>query len=134
MRINIKSFIAGIILGAVLFSGAAVLAASYEAYTATFPVYINGEEWESDSLVAVIEGRTYLPLRALGGVLGVDVEWNEELFRVDISRPEEIFAVTEQGVKYHRSNCTTVRNVKEYLTKENAENLGYEPCGLCLPG
>ena len=132
-KLHIKSLIAGIILGVILFSGATVFAANYQAQTATFPIYINGEEWQTDSPVVVIDGRTYLPLKALGETLSVDVSWNEKLFRVDINKPEEIYVITEQGGKYHRTNCPTVKLVKEYLTKEKAENLGYEPCGLCQP-
>ncbi|MCL1858174.1 MAG: copper amine oxidase N-terminal domain-containing protein [Oscillospiraceae bacterium] len=133
-RLHIKSLIAGIILGVMLFSTTTVvLAATYQAKTATFPIYINGEEWQTDSLIAVIDGRTYLPLRALGDVLSVDVDWNEKLFRVEIDKPEEIYVITEQGGKYHRTNCPTIKLVKEYLAKDKAENLGYEPCGLCQP-
>ena len=132
-KLHIKSLIAGIIIGVILFSGATVLAANYQALTATFPIYINGEEWQTDSPVVVIEGRTYLPLRALGEALSVDVKWNDKLFRVDIDKPEEIYVVTEQGNKYHRTNCPTIKLVKEYLTKDKAESLGYEPCGLCQP-
>ena len=132
-RLHIKSLIAGIVLGAVLFSGITVFAANYEALTATFPVYINGGEWKSESPVVVIDGRTYLPLKALGNALSVDVIWNEEHFRVDINKPDELYVITEQGGKYHRRNCPTVKLEKEYLTKEKAEEAGYEPCGLCQP-
>ena len=132
-KIHIKSLIIGIIIGVTLFSGATVFAANYQALTATFPVYINGEQWQTDSEILVIEGRTYLPLRALGDALSVDVDWNQELFRVEINKPEEIYAITETGDKYHRVNCPTMKKVKEYMTKTEAENLGYDPCGLCQP-
>ena len=132
-RIHIKSLLAGIILGVILFSGATVFAANYQALTATFPVYINGEEWQTDSEILVIEGRTYLPLRALGDALSVDVGWNQEFFRVEIEKPEEIYVITETGGKYHRANCPTIKIIKEYATKDKAESLGYEPCGLCQP-
>ena len=132
-KLHIKSLITGIIIGALLFSGMTVLAANFDAFTATFPIYINGEEWETDSPAVVIEGRTYLPLRALGDALSVDVNWNEKEFRVEIAKPEEIYVITEQGGKYHRTNCPAIKLVKEYLTKDKAESLGYDPCGLCQP-
>ena len=134
-KLHMKSLIAGIIIGAMLFSGMTVLAANFEfeAFKATFPIYINGEEWESDSPAVVIGGRAYLPLRALGEALSVDVGWNEKEFRVEIDKPEEIYVITEQGGKYHRTNCPTIKLVKEYLTKDKAGSMGYDPCGLCQP-
>jgi len=137
MKKRLQGFMAGLLAGIMLFAGTTVLAANYQTYqasTANFPIYINGDEWKTDSPVVVINGRTYLPLRALGDALSVEVDWNEELFRVEISKPEEIYVVTAQGNKYHRRNCTTVKMVKEYLTKEKAEELGYKPCGMCQPG
>jgi len=133
MKKRLQGFIIGLIAGIMLFAGTTVLAANYQALTATFPVCINGEEWKTDSPILVIDGRTYLPLKALGDALSVDVSWNEKLFRVDISKPEEIYVVSEQGAKYHRRNCTTVKLVKEYLTKEKAEEAGYTPCAVCQP-
>jgi len=129
-------FITGLVLGAALFTGITVFAANsrnYQAQAATFPIYINGEEWETDSPVVVIDGRTYLPLKALGDVLGADVKWNEKLFRVDISKPEEIFVISEQGGKYHRPNCTTVKIIKQRLTRNEAEEMGYTACAVCQP-
>jgi hypothetical protein len=81
----------------------------------------------------VIDGRTYLPLKAIGDVLGVEIKWNEELFRVEISRPEEIFVISEQGGKYHRPNCTTVKLVKQRMTRYEAEEAGYASCAVCQP-
>lgn len=126
-------FITGLILGASLFTGITVFAATYQAQAATFPIYINGEEWETDSPVIVIGGSTYLPLRALGDVLSVDIKWNNDLFRVEISKPEEIFVISEQGGKYHRPNCTTVKLVKQRMTRNEAEEMGYTQCAVCQP-
>ena len=134
MKKRLQGFIAGLLAGILLFAGTTVFAANYQALTATFPVYINGEEWKTDNPAVVIDGRTYLPLKASGDALSVDVSWNEKFFRVDISKPEEIYIVSTQGNKYHRRNCTTVKMIKEYLTKEQAEDLGYTPCAVCQPG
>ncbi|MCL2773980.1 MAG: copper amine oxidase N-terminal domain-containing protein [Oscillospiraceae bacterium] len=133
MKKRLQGFIVGLILGVVLFTGTAATAANYQALAATFPVYINGAEWQTDSPPIVIDGHTYLPLKALGDVLGVDIQWNSALFRVDITKPEEIVVISDQGNKYHRQNCPTVKKVKEYVTKEEAAAMGYEPCGVCQP-
>lgn len=78
-----KKFISGIILGVVLTSSIS-FAISYVAEPAPFKVLVNGEEFVSDPPALVVEGRTYLPLRAMGDALGVPVEWNEELRQAEV--------------------------------------------------
>ncbi len=73
-----KKFIAGILVG-VLISSSIAYAATYVANVANFKVMVNGKEFTSDPPALVVEGRTYLPLRAMGDALGVPVSWNEEL-------------------------------------------------------
>jgi len=46
---------------------------------------------------------------------------------------EEKFVVTPSGKRYHVEGCHHGRNVKEYLTREEAESRGYEPCKTCKP-
>ena len=49
------------------------------------------------------------------------------------SEHEGEFVVTPSGKRYHVQNCRTVNNIKEYLTREEAESQGYTPCGICKP-
>jgi hypothetical protein len=50
-----------------------------------YPIMVNGEEYIDDELpVLGLNGRTYVPLRAFGDILDVEVEWNDELKRVEI--------------------------------------------------
>ncbi len=58
---------------------------SWKAEKATFKVMVRGAEFISENPPIVVEGRTYLPLRALGDVLGVDVEWNAELMQAEVA-------------------------------------------------
>lgn len=80
-----KRFICGFVIGAMLFSvisGFAV--ATYIANPLSYKVLVNGEEFTSDPPPVEIEGRTYLPLRAMGDALGVPVNWNEELWQAEV--------------------------------------------------
>lgn len=77
-----KKFITGTCAGIALASTIA-LAASYMAEDASFKVFVNGEEFTSSKAV-VIDGRTYLPLRAIGDALGVPVNWNDESKQVEV--------------------------------------------------
>ena len=74
------------------------------------------------------------------------VEKTEEITRIpDTSELSEIpettkneniadlYVITPCGKKYHCQTCRTVKTVKDYLTKEEAERLGYEPCKICNP-
>jgi len=68
------------------------------ALKATFDIYVNDVKYQGENPPLVIEGRTYLPLRAIGDVLGIDVEWNQGLRRVEVTRPsgEEIIQKEEE--------------------------------------
>ena len=78
-----KKFIIGFLIGAMIF-GTVGYAVTYVAQPATFKVMVNGEEFISDPPALVVEGRTYLPLRAMGDALGVPVEWNAELNQAEV--------------------------------------------------
>lgn len=77
------------ILTVVLSAGMMVHASNYKAVEPTFEVLVNGERFYSDPPVIVIEGSTYLPLRALGDALGVYVEWDAEAGQVEVSTTKE---------------------------------------------
>ncbi len=82
-----RKIIFGFILGAFI-AGTIVFAATYNAEDASFTIMVNGKEF-TESKAVVIEGNTYLPLRALGKVLNVPVNWNEELRQVEIGEKQK---------------------------------------------
>ena len=83
-----KKFIIGFLIGAMIF-GTVGYAVTYVAQPATFKVMVNGKEFVSDPPALVVEGRTYLPLRAMGDALGVPVEWNAELNQAEVGTVTE---------------------------------------------
>ena len=46
---------------------------------------------------------------------------------------EEKFAITPSGTRYHVQGCRHAQNVKELLTRAEAEERRYEPCRTCDP-
>ena len=106
-----KKFISGVIVGAVLASSAA-MAVSYVAEPASFKVMVNGTEFTSDPPAMVIEGSTYLPLRAMGNALGVPVEWNAELGQAEVGNSAPVAASGE----YSRNNPAPINTV-QFCTK-----------------
>lgn len=113
-----KKFILGLILGAFIFSAVGVFAASYVADVAGFKVLVNGKEFVSDPPALVVEGRTYLPLRAMGDALGVPVNWNEELGQAEVG----VAPQTDEGAgvidgKYY-VEVLSARKSKDYSGKD----------------
>ena len=87
-----KKYIAGFIAGVFATVGITAFAdevRSFIAEKATFEIYVAGEKFESEKPAVVIDGSTYLPLRATGEALGVTVEWNAEKRRVEVGDVKE---------------------------------------------
>lgn len=98
MKKELKGFLCGV-LATSLCAGAVAFAANYEAVTAGFKVLVNGKEFTSDPPALVVEGRTYLPLRAIGDALGVPVNWNDELGQAEVGTVTSV-----GGEEYSRTN------------------------------
>lgn len=95
-RISALAILITILCATVLMTNA--VSNSIIALKATFDIYVNNVKYQGENPPLVIEGRTYLPLRALGDVLGIDVEWNQELRRVEVARPSEEEIVLEDEI------------------------------------
>ena len=98
-----KKFLLGMIVGVTLTSTFAG-AVSYMAHQASFKVLVNGEEFISDPPALVVEGRTYLPLRAVGDALGVVVRWNSELNQAEIESLNPSQESGERKLFYYKEN------------------------------
>ena len=68
------SFAAGLMTGALLFSGAAVYAASVLAERSTSRVFVDGQEVQLDAYL--IDGKNYVQLREIGEAVGFNVYWD----------------------------------------------------------
>src|SRR5690606_25964650 len=89
-----------------------------------------GEKFESKNPTIVVEGRTYLPLKETGDVLGVNVQWNNDLRRVEIEKDQEAEVTPEMPKQTKDSNKTTksgeifkefVQSGVEYIKEVNGE-------------
>ena len=91
-----KRFISGFIVGALIFSMLGAFAAvTYVAKPVDFKVMVNGKEFVSDPPALEVDGRTYLPLRAMGEALNVPVNWNEELRQAEVCNSGTINGVNK---------------------------------------
>lgn len=120
-----KKFIAGVIVGTIISSSIA-FAATYVANVANFKVLVNGKEFTSDPPALVVEGRTYLPLRAMGDALGVPVTWNEELRQAEVGdAPVEKSENAASETEIKGSEILTTKDDVSYKENSYILNLGY---------
>jgi len=95
-----------------------VSARSYEpitAYVAQFGMLINGEERVLENPIVTINDRTYIPLREIGEVLGVDVEWDGENRKIIINSP--------QMPESHDKEIDTLYEIEQDDDKEDRDTL-----------
>ncbi len=99
-----KKLIAGIIIGSALTATTSVFADSIEQFILTkvnYPLIVKGKEYTNAELpVLNYQGNTYVPLKAVGDVLGTTVKWNDQLKRVEIDNNE----VGNQGTSISKEN------------------------------
>ncbi|MCL2813005.1 MAG: hypothetical protein FWD23_00240 [Oscillospiraceae bacterium] len=60
-------------------------------------------------------------------------EFAKESAEKEEKEEEVLFVVTQSGKKYHLPGCYMVKSIKQYLTREEAEQSKYEPCKICKP-
>lgn len=120
MKKETKKFIAGTVTGALLTGSIAF--AAYTAEPASFKVLVNGKDFTSDPPAMVINGSTYLPLRAIGDALGVNVNWNDELHQAEVGNSAPV--ATEN--QYSRNNPAPLNTVQTYTkTSDWVEEYNY---------
>ena len=113
MKQRLQGLVTGLVIGVmVTASSIGVVAANFQAIAASFPIFVNGVEWKTDKPIVVIDGSTYLPLRALGDALGVQVEWNSELSRVEIGK------APQAPTNYSRTNLAPL-NTEQTVAVES---------------
>lgn len=86
---DMKKFALGFVVGLITSMAVGVFAANSDIFTAqraTFDIYVADEKFQPENPALVVEGRTYLPLRATGEALGIEVIWNGDLRRVEINK------------------------------------------------
>jgi hypothetical protein len=93
MMKQVHGFTIGLLAGCVLTAAMPAIAATVKQYIATkaeYPLVVNGVLYvEANVPVLNYEGSTYIPLRAVGELLGAKVHWDEGLREVHIQNGSE---------------------------------------------
>ena len=95
MMKKLKSYIAGLLTGALLISLPAFadnVKEMVEVYFNTVTVTVDGQKVEADNIL--YNGRTYVPLRAISEICGKQVDWDDKTKTADI---HDAFGVTYTG-------------------------------------
>lgn len=84
---KLKGFAIGLLVGGVLMTALPSWAASvkYTLLKVTYPIFVNNSEYTNTELPMLnYEGNTYIPMRAVGDLLGATVQWNADQKRAEI--------------------------------------------------
>lgn len=120
-----KQILVGIVIGAIIFGATPALTntlRTFIAEEASFPIVVDGAKVELDMPVVTIEGRTYIPLRALGDVLGVKVDWNDEKGQAEVLRDGDNVVQATEVEKTENYNFETIED-KEYILFSNVDDI-----------
>lgn len=81
----------------------------------------------------IIDGTTYLPVRAVSDALGLDVAWDQTTSTVALSTPENEKSVyiTRTGEKYHYDSTCNGGTYFE-VPMQTAIDMGLTPCNKCV--
>ncbi|SEO03581.1 Gmad2 immunoglobulin-like domain-containing protein [Paenibacillus sp. OV219] len=86
---GVRGFVIGLLSGCMLMLAMPTMAATVKQFVlgeAPYPIEVNGSTYESDQLpVMNYKGSTYVPLRAVGDLLGGTVGWDSAQRRVIIT-------------------------------------------------
>lgn len=126
-----KKIVVGFILGVVTSLSFTVFAVNSDIFTAqkaSFEVFVDGKRFESENPPLVVEGRTYLPLRATGEVLGVEVKWNHDLKRVEINKGTD----DNKGVDNDMPKPTDANNNTEAKSGEIFREVQEKGSTICV--
>ena len=117
MKRSVFSFSAGILIGALLFSGAAVYAAGVMAERSTNRVFVDGHEVQIEAYN--IAGNNYCKLRDIGKVVGFNVTWDaaENAVRISTGEPyaEDAPAQTSRVVRLPTDGSKYVPQVGDLI-------------------
>jgi hypothetical protein len=124
-------FILGLIIGTLLTSSVVFGAEQFKAIKAGFKIFVNGNEFTPSDPALVVNGRTYLPLRAIGEALDKPVRWNEEKRQVEVGNmkyqeSDKADAIVSGGLEITVLEATKKEILGYYVIHVSIENKATE--------
>ncbi len=78
--------------------------------------YINGEEISSDTPPVIIDSRTYVPVRFIAEIFGSSVEWEEDMYAVNIENDLSL-QENEKNMEYNDNDIYWLSRIIEAESK-----------------
>lgn len=144
MKKMILGLCIGLIIGLTTNSFAATIGEKVQAAYTSFNFVVNGEVKEIDSLPIVINGTSYLPVRAMSNMLGYDVTYKADSRTIELNDPDIINQMSEGDYTMAESVSTSIEvteynglraitvdgqmyfNLRDYSLKFNPISWGYD--------
>lgn len=120
MKVKFKELLLGIVIGGVIFGAIPVIANNIDTFFAKkvdYPIMVNGETTKLNMPIVSIDDRTYIPLRSLCDVLGINIFWNEEYRRIEITK--DTLYEKKEGNSF--MNIENIEIIDEYTIRFNGE-------------
>ncbi|MCM3273891.1 stalk domain-containing protein [Paenibacillus elgii] len=105
------TFTTGIVVGAVIATAGSAFASNVlNGTVADFKILVNGNEKQLENKPVVIDGSSYLPVRAISGALGYDVQYEDSTKTISLAN---------DGKKYLKSDDSNAQPAGK--TQENKQ-------------
>lgn len=119
-----KKFISGIVVGSLLMLSTSVFAEDGLQQIAAFlkpslPITLDGQKATLESPPVMVDGSTYLKLRDVAKLTGVEVNWNDQTQTVELK--SEIKGGTSMP-----AGTTAQKQIQRLLDRKNAELAEFE--------
>jgi hypothetical protein len=113
---RVKVFIAGVVLGALLMTVSPVLAETVDIAFNAMHITVNGKSVVADNFL--YNGTTYVPLRAIAEMLGLDVSYDASTNTAAINSKSTVVQTPSSVLpqKKDLTNNPTVKDVKSAIT------------------
>ena len=132
LKPRLQGFIAGILIAILLISTLALASPTIREVFYGVNVTVNGvpQEFADDSQPFISDGRTFLPVRAIAEVLGIDINWNPATQTVYIGEMPEIAAI--QTVNPGFLTMATSADFPPFQFRSNAPHAIDGVDGICV--
>ncbi|NLD47054.1 MAG: hypothetical protein GX660_07625 [Clostridiaceae bacterium] len=141
-----KRLLSGLIIGGIISTSVLAFAdvQKWDALKATFKVLVDGKDFVAEYPTVAIEGRTYLPLKAVGDALGVSVQWNAAESRVEIEKSGSSSNTPAPGnttstiagsginIVLSKVDCKVGETVEMFIDLSNISQEGLNNCNFGL--
>lgn len=122
---DLKKYISGAIVGALLMVGTTAVGAAVKEYKltkVTYPVVVNNKTYNDPSMpILNYNGSTYIPLAKIADLTGVEYKWNSQLKRVEIGDTNSSAKIPTEDLGDYGIEVEAENALKDVIDKVNED-------------